>query len=96
MGNFVAQETAWDFAKRQPDVVVINLGTNDYTYVKGNTERKEDIKSKIAEKLEKDVVIEWGVDNDIIAGLIFKIDEMIIDNSIKHKLEDLSREIIKG
>ncbi len=59
-------------------------------------ERKEQIKSKIAEKLRKDVVVEWGVDSDIIAGLIFSIDELIIDNSIKHKLEDLSKEIIKG
>ena len=28
LGDFVAQETPWDFSKRQPDVVVINLGTN--------------------------------------------------------------------
>ncbi|MBE7710512.1 MAG: ATP synthase F1 subunit delta [Cyanobacteria bacterium SIG31] len=61
-----------------------------------NDERKEDIKTKIAEKLNKDIVVEWGVDEDIIAGLIFKIDELVIDNSIKHKLEDLSKEIIKG
>lgn len=59
-------------------------------------ERKEQIKAKIAEKLNKDVIVEWGVDSDIIAGLIFNIDELIIDNSIRHKLEDLSREIIKG
>lgn len=59
-------------------------------------ERKEEIKSKIAEKLKKDVIVDWGVDSDIIAGLIFNIDELIIDNSIRHKLEDLSKEIIKG
>ena len=61
-----------------------------------NNERKEDIKSKIAEKLSKEVVVDWGVDSDIIAGLIFNIDELIIDNSVRHKLEDLSKEIIKG
>ncbi len=61
-----------------------------------NNERKEDIKSKIAEKLSKEVVVDWGVDNEIIAGLIFNIDELIIDNSVRHKLEDLSKEIIKG
>ena len=61
-----------------------------------NDDRKEDIKTKIAQKLNKDVIVDWGIDNDIIAGLIFKIDELVIDNSIKHKLEDLSREIIKG
>lgn len=54
-------------------------------------ERKNDIKNKIAEKLRKDVVVDWNVDNDIIAGLIFKIDETVIDNSIRHKLEDLSK-----
>ena len=61
-----------------------------------NDERKEDIKTKIAQKLNKDVIVDWGIDDDIIAGLIFKIDELVIDNSVKHKLEDLSKEIIKG
>ena len=59
-------------------------------------ERKEQIKIKIAEKLDKDVIVDWCVDSDIIAGLIFNIDELIVDNSIQHKLEDLSKEIIKG
>ena len=61
-----------------------------------NDDRKEDIKTKIAQKLNKDVIVDWGIDDNIIAGLIFKIDELVIDNSVKHKLEDLSREIIKG
>lgn len=59
-------------------------------------ERKNDIRNKVAQKLSKDVVVDWNVDNDIIAGLIFNIDETIIDNSIRHKLEDLSKNIIKG
>ena len=50
-------------------------------------------KNKIAVKLNKNVVVNWGVDTDIIAGLIFNIDELIIDNSVRHKLEDLSKEI---
>ena len=61
-----------------------------------NDERKEDIKNKIAEKLHKEVTVNWGVDQDIIAGLIFNIDETVVDNSIRHKLEDLSKEIIRG
>ncbi len=58
--------------------------------------RKEEIKKKIASKLNKDVIVDWGVDSDIIAGLIFNIDEVIVDNSIRHKLEDVSKTIIKG
>lgn len=58
-------------------------------------ERKEDIKNKIAAKLNKDVAVDWTVDNDIIAGLIFNIDETVVDNSIRRQLDDLSKNIIK-
>lgn len=58
--------------------------------------RQNDIKNRIAEKLNKDVVVDWGVNPDIIAGLIFNINETVVDNSVKHKLEVLSKEIIKG
>ena len=59
-------------------------------------ERKKEVIEKVSEKLKKEIVVDWGVDTDIIAGLIFNIDELIIDNSVRHKLEDLSKEIIKG
>ena len=42
MGDFVAQDTAWDFTKRQPDAIVINLGTNDNSYVKNDAAKKEE------------------------------------------------------
>lgn len=61
-----------------------------------NQDKKNEIKYRVAEKLHKDVIIDWGVDADIIAGLIFNINETIIDNSIKHRLENLSKTIIKG
>ncbi len=40
MGQYYAQDVAWDFTGRQPDVIVINLGTNDNSYVKGNDEKE--------------------------------------------------------
>lgn len=59
-------------------------------------ERKTNIKNRIAEKLKKDVKVSWGVDEDIIAGLIFNIDDTVVDNSIRHKLDTLSNLIIRG
>ncbi len=61
-----------------------------------NDGRKDEIKNRIAEKLKKNVIIDWSVDCNIIAGLIFNINETIIDNSIRHKLENLSKMIMKG
>ncbi len=58
-------------------------------------EKKDEIKNKIASKLDSNIIVDWGVDNEIIAGLIFNIDETVIDNSVKHKLEDLSKSIMR-
>ena len=58
-------------------------------------ERKAEIKNRVAEKLQKDVKVSWGVDADIIAGLIFNIDDTVVDNSIKHKLDKLSESIVR-
>ena len=58
--------------------------------------KKEEIKNKISSKLNKNVIVDWNTDSNIIAGLVFNIDETVVDNSIRHKLEDLSKNIIKG
>lgn len=42
MGKYLPQNIDWDFTKRQPDLVVINLGTNDSSYVLGKEDRKEE------------------------------------------------------
>ena len=41
-GSFVPANIDWDFSGRQPDVVVINLGTNDDSYTKSETDRQEE------------------------------------------------------
>lgn len=61
-----------------------------------NNDKKDEIRNKIAEKFKKDVIPDWKVDSDIIGGLILKFGETIIDNSVRHKLENISKTIIKG
>lgn len=41
-GEYKPQNAAWDFAGRQPDFVVINLGTNDMSYVLDKEDRREE------------------------------------------------------
>lgn len=57
----------WDFSKRQPDVIVINLGTNDDSYCKGQAERCEEYQSTYVEFLK--TVRENNPDSEIIASL---------------------------
>ena len=40
-GDFKPSNVEWDFTKRQPDVIVVNLGTNDDSYTKTEIDRRE-------------------------------------------------------
>ena len=56
---------------------------------------KSAIKDKLSNILNKNIELEWATNPDIIAGLVFEVGDNIIDNSLRHKLQDLSRNIIK-
>ncbi len=53
------------------------------------------LKQKLEEKLNANVVLDLNINKDIIAGLVIKIDDNVIDMSLKHKLEDLSKSITR-
>ena len=60
-----------------------------------NDIEQADIQAKLAEKLKKQVVIKYKTDKSIIAGLVFKIGDDIIDMSIARKLEDYKMALTK-
>ncbi len=67
--------------------------------VESAVEMTEDAKNKLKEKLEtklkKNVVLDLKINPEIIAGLVIKMGDNIVDVSLKHKLEDLSKNIMK-
>lgn len=58
-------------------------------------ETKNRLKNKLEEKTKKSVILDLSVNSDIIAGLVIRIGDNIIDMSLKHKLDDLSKNITK-
>ena len=57
---------------------------------------KQKIINKLQEKLHKTIYATWQKDETVIGGLVIRIDDNVIDTSIKNKLENLSKNIIKG
>ena len=55
----------------------------------------ENAKTKIKEKLNKEINITYTLDKSVIAGLIYKIGDNVIDTSLAHKMEKFKKEIIK-
>ncbi len=84
-----------EFQKQLEDLTNI-VRVNVTSAIELSEEKKADIRNRLAEKLRKDVIPSWSVDSDIIGGLVFNINETIVDNSIKHRLENLGKQIIKG
>lgn len=58
-------------------------------------DEKSAIKNKLSNILNKNIELEWATNPDIIAGLVFEVGDNIIDNSLRHELQDLSRNIMK-
>ena len=54
-------------------------------------EQKRQTVEKLQNRLQKNVVVQWTKNADIIGGLVIKIDDDIIDSSRKNKLEKLSK-----
>ncbi len=51
-GNIKLNEIDWDFSKFVPDVVVINLGTNDASYTKTDKDKRKDYTDSYVEFLK--------------------------------------------
>lgn len=54
-------------------------------------EQKQKTIEKLQMRLNKEVKVNWALDTNIIGGLVIKIDDDIIDTSLKNKLDKLSK-----
>jgi len=57
-------------------------------------ETKTRLKNKLNEKLNKDIILNFSQNNDIIAGLILKTDDKVLDLSLKNKFETLKKQAL--
>jgi F-type H+-transporting ATPase subunit delta len=66
-------------------------------YVASATElskqQKESIKNKLEQTTKRKVILETSVDKSLIGGLVIRIGDRIIDNSIKGKMNAISKEL---
>ena len=61
--------------------------------VKLSFEDKTNVLFKLEHKLNCEITPSWSIDENIIAGLLFKFDDSVIDTSVRTKIESLSKSI---
>ena len=66
-------------------------------FVTSAIELKEEQKNAIVKRLEeltkKTITVEYTVDNSLIGGLVIRIGDRIVDNSVKEKIRNMSKEL---
>ena len=81
------------------DLEVSKIRNIKKVYVTSAIELRDEIKNrlkeKLAYKLNKNIELVEEVNADIIAGLVIKVDDDVIDMSLKHKFEEMNKEMIK-
>lgn len=88
------EEVLTSFNKALDDINNISR-INVTSAVEMTEESKKKLKNKLESKLNKNVILDLEINSSIIAGLVIRIGDNIIDMSLKHKLEDLSKNIIR-
>lgn len=91
--RFDAFDEVLNAYKRSLDGINNICRVNVVSAVEMSDDAKKRLKAKLEEKLRKNVIIDIDINSDIIAGLVIKISDDVIDMSLKHKLEDLSKKI---
>ncbi len=77
-----------EFENRYNDVK--NIKPVDVTSaIELSDDQKNKITDKLRSKLNKEIIANWKIDSDIIGGLIIKIDDNVINSSLKNRLEKL-------
>lgn len=82
----------WDIKSEFENIYndVKNIKLVDVTSaIELSDEQKSKVINKLQAKLNKTIIANWKLDEDIIGGLIIKIDDNVINSSLKNRLEKL-------
>jgi F-type H+-transporting ATPase subunit delta len=54
----------------------------------------EQVRQRIGQALKKDAIVHQYVDEKIIGGMVLRVDDKLIDASVKHQLETMKRKML--
>jgi ATP synthase F1 delta subunit len=82
-------DVLWDHENRRLPVEVTSAVALDRSVI-------ESLESRILEQTGQNVQLESKVDPDILGGIVLRVGNSILDASVRHKLEQLRKEVAKA
>ena len=65
-----------------------------YSAIELSKSQQDEILAKLSAKLNKNILPVWETDESIIAGITVKIDDNVLDMSLKNRLEKLGKSLM--
>jgi F-type H+-transporting ATPase subunit delta len=61
-----------------------------------NQQELEDVRQRISKAMKRDAVVHQYVDESIIGGVIIRVQDQLIDGSVRKQLETMKRKMLAG
>ncbi len=89
--RFKIFKTIYELFKKEADKIKNKQEVEIISAVDINEKSKKMLEEKLKTKLNKDVVLNYSKNQDILGGFIIKIEDKVIDLSLKTKFETLTK-----
>ena len=89
--RFGAFKTIFELFKKEVDKIKNKQEIEVVSAVNIDEKYKKQLEEKLKTKINKDVILNYNLDENIIGGIIVKIEDKIIDLSLKNKFEALRK-----
>lgn len=87
-------ETILELFKSQVDLIQNKQRIEVISAVELQDYQKENLALKLSQKLNKEAIISYFKDENILGGLVIKFEDNIIDLSLKTKFENMKKQLI--
>ena len=91
--RFNIYKTIHEQFKQEVDVAKNKQRINITSAIALDDNEKEKLKNKLIEKLQKDVILNYEENDEILGGLVIKYEDKVIDLSLKNKFDQIRKNI---
>ncbi len=92
-GRFNIFKTIHELYNKEMDSIKNKQRISVSSVITLDEEEKTKLEEKLAKKLQKDVILTYEENEEILGGLLIKFEDKIIDLSLKAKFDDLKKNI---
>lgn len=92
-GRFGIFKTIYELFKQEIDVIKNKQRIDVSSVIALSEEEKSRLEEKLSKKLQKEVILNYKEEEEILGGLLIKFEDKIIDLSLKGKFDDLRKNI---